>query len=172
MLTQILLGLIALMLVAGPAVAQETRTPGELTDGDADVGTSAFVTPPTGYTVIYHFTGARTSTNIGSSVHCSNLLGAATPVRVEVYGYTGLLLGVGGFTVPQYNTTTFSIGPQSGGLYAVDIAITTSDSVNQGIIRILKKGTGRIICAAQIYETSVPPAFILPLVQYGPTGLH
>ena len=108
MLTRLLLGLIALMLMTVPGFAQETR---DLTDGsDPDVGTRAFVTPPTGFSVIYHFTGARTSIDIGSSVHCSNLLGGATSVRVEVYTYTGTFVGGTALTVPQYETRTFMIG--------------------------------------------------------------
>jgi len=175
-LIKILLGLVALMLAAGSAVAQETRidqTPG-LTEGDGDVATSAFAPIPTGYSVIYFFTGARTTSalaQVSSSVHCSNLLGVSTTVRVEVYGFDGFLLGFSAVTIPQYNTRTYSIGTQAP-IFTWDAVITPTSPVNQGIIRVLKKGTGRIICAAQIHDTGNPPAFALPLVQYGPTGLH
>ena len=175
MLIKVLLGLIALMLAAGSAVAQESRvgrTPG-FTEGDGDVATSAFAPIPTGYSVIYFFTGARTSSTISSSVHCSNLLGVSTTVRVEAYGFEGFLEGFSATTIPQYNTRTYSIGAPTPPIFVPDEIISPVTPLNQGIIRVLKKGTGRIICAAQIHDSiGNPPTFALPLVQYGPTGLH
>ena len=172
-LINVLLGIVALMLAAGPAVAQETReqTPG-LTEGDSDVGTSAFSPIPTGYTVIYFFTGARTVfQSISSSVHCSNLLGVSTTVRVEVYTFDGFPAGAVAVQVPQYNTRSITIG-SAAPVFAYDSSITPTAPLNQGIIRVLKKGTGRIICAAQVHDMGSPPSFVLPLVHWGPTGLH
>ena len=137
---------------------------------------SDFVVPPTGFVVIYFFTGAR---NIGSTVattvHCTNLGGPVTQVRAEFYDFAGILRGVGTDTTVAQNQTTTISASTSGftAFYNEDVAVVLSSVIDQGVVRVLKKGTGKIICTAQVLDAvNAPPSFVITLPHFGPTGLH
>ena len=175
-----LIGFIALALAVDtslPAVAGDrAETEGGLTDGGAsDVGTSGFVVPPTGFVVIYFFTGARTTATVATTVHCTNIGGVTTQVRVEFYDLAGTLRGIGtNASVAQYQTTTIS-GSTTGStaFYNEDVFAPLTFPLDQGVLRVLKKGTGKIICIAQVLDAlNSPPSFVISLPHFGPTGLH
>ena len=175
----VLIGLIPLMFATPQIVVADERPEsgaGDLTDGGTgDVGINAFVTPPTGYVAAYFFTGARTNASIiATSVHCSNLLGATTGIIVEFYNYSGIRVGFRSYNLVQYQTQTVSASSTGlTALYVEDFPATLSVDLDQGIVRVLKKGTGRIVCSAQVLDAvNLPPAFVLPLTHFGPTGLH
>ena len=172
----VLFAVIASMLAATPmpAIADEQRESG-LTPGTGDAGTDAFVVPPTGYVVIYFFPGARTITNtIATSVHCSNLLGATTGVIVEFYDFNGVRVGFSSYNLNQYGSVTTSANSTgSTTLYFDDKPVALTSELDQGLVRVLKKGTGRIVCTAQVLDAiNLPPVFVLPLTHFGATGLH
>lgn len=172
-----LIGLIALIfaVIPVPAIADE-RPEGGLSEGDAgDVGTSAYVAPPTGYVVTYFFTGATTLGNtVATSVHCSNISATLTPVRVEFYDFSGALRGVGNLNMGGYRTGTFSASSTgSTNFYFDDVNVVLPAALNQGVVRVLKKGTGKIICTAQVLDAiGGTPSFVITLPHFGPTGLH
>jgi hypothetical protein len=174
----LLVGLIACMFAVTPmpAIADERGAEGLSDGGASDVESNAFATPPTGYTVTYFFPGATANlTNtIATSVHCTNITTISTPIRVEFYSFAGGLLGTGIFTIAAHRSATVS-GSGSGltALYFEDVNVALSGPLNQGAVRVLKKGTGKIICTAQVLDAvSSPPAFVVPLPSFGPTGLH
>ena len=174
-----LIGLMAFTLVVGSSLqaAADERPAEGLTDGDAgDTGTSAFVVPPTGYVVTFFFPGATTVFgSVATSVHCTNISTVTTPTRVEFYNFAGALVGVGNLNLLAYRTATLTAGQPFGStsLYVDDVNVPLSSPLNQGVVRVLKKGTGRIICTAQVLDAvNVPPAFVTPLPHFGPTGLH
>jgi hypothetical protein len=173
-----LIGLIAFMFAVTPvpAIADDRVEGGGLSDGDAgDAGTSAYVVPPTGYVVTYFFTGATTSANtVATSVHCSNITVTVTPVRVEFYDFAGALKGVGSLSMGGYRTATFSASSVgSTAFYFDDVNVPLTLPLNQGVVRVLKKGTGKIICTAQVLDAiGSTPSFVITLPHFGPTGLH
>jgi hypothetical protein len=174
----VLVGLIAFTFAVAPmpAIADERGAEGLSDGGTGEVESNAFATPPTGYTVTYFFPGATANlaNTIATSVHCTNITTISTPIRVEFYSFAGGLLGAGSFTISAHRSATVS-GSGSGltALYFEDVNVSLSGPLNQGVVRVLKKGTGRIICTAQVLDAvSSPPAFIVQLPSYGPTGLH
>ena len=176
----VLVGLIALMLTVSTslqAIADDRAEGGGLSDGDvSDVATNTFVVPPTGYVVTYFFPGARTNSEgtVATSVLCSNISATITPLRVEFYDFLGVLKGVGNFSMAGYRTATIT-GSSTGAtaFYFEDVSVALSNVLNQGVVRVLKKGTGRIICTATVLDAAnFPPSFVITLPHFGPTGLH
>jgi hypothetical protein len=173
-----LIGLIALALAVDtslPAIADDDRGDEAEIDSPSDVGTLAFVTPPTGFAVIYFFTGARTTSTVATTVHCTNIGGPTTQVRVEFYDFAGILRGVGtDSVVAQYQTTTISGNPTgSTAFYNEDVFAPLSGPLDQGVVRVLKKGTGEIICIAQVLDAfNSPPSFVISLPHFLPGGAH
>lgn len=176
-----LVGFTALALAVDtslPAIAGDrAETEGGFTEEGfaGDFATSAFVVPPTGFAVIYFFTGARTTSTVATTVHCTNIGGPVTQVRVEFYDFAGVLRGVGtDASVAQHQTTTIS-GNTTGStaFYNEDVFAPLSAVLDQGVVRVLKKGTGKMICVAQVLDAfNSPPSFVISLPHFGPTGLH
>jgi hypothetical protein len=174
----VVVGLVAFMFAVTPmpAIADERGAEGLSDGGASEVESNAFAIPPTGYTVAYFFPGAtaNVANTIATSVHCTNITTTSTPIRVEFYSFAGGLLGTGIFTISAHRSATVS-GSGSGltALYFEDVNVPLVGSLNQGVVRVLKKGTGKIICTAQVLDAvSSPPAFVVQLPSYGPTGLH
>ena len=174
----VLVGLIALMLTVSTslqAIADDRTEGGGLSDGDGgDVATNTFVVPPTGYVVTYFFPGARTNSDgtVATTVLCSNISATVTPLRVEFYDFLGVLRGVGNFSMAGYRTATIT-GGSATVFYFEDVSVALSGILNQGVVRVLKKGTGRIICTATVLDAAnFPPSFAITLPHFGPTGLH
>jgi hypothetical protein len=172
-----LIGFAALALAVDtplPAIAGDRGDEAEI-DSSSDFATEAFVAPPTGFVVIYLFTGARTTATVATTVHCTNIGGPTTQVRVEFYDFAGVLRGVGTDTVvAQYQTTTISGSPTgSTAFYNEDVFAPLSATLDQGVVRVLKKGSGKIVCIAQVLDAAnSPPSFVISLPHFLPSGAH
>ena len=164
--------LIALMVAVVPMqIAAQDRFASDLSEGQDEVGTSAFLAPPTGYTVIYHWIGVRSSAAIATAVHCTNLLGASTPFIVEFYDWDGVRKGFASTILSQHRTMT--IATRDTAFFDEDFLVAPSNDLNQGVVRVLKKGTGRVVCMTQVLDALAnPPTFVTTLPHFGPTGLH
>jgi hypothetical protein len=173
------IGFVALMATVSPslqAIADDRVEGAGLAASDAGgVGTFDFVAPPTAYRVVYFFTGATTQGSaVATSVHCTSLGSVVTPVRVEFYDFAGTLRGVGNLNLGPFRTATFTAS-QTGltAFYFDDVNVPLPVSLNQGVVRVLRVGSVKIICTAQVLDAvGATPSFVVSLPHFGPSGVH
>ena len=134
-----------------------------------------FDKPPAGFKVIALFTGVRTTTTVVAAVHCTNLDKTKTAeVDVEFFDFGGPLRGTSSFDMMPGRTTTYTANSNNGSqsFFLAQSPIDLTDDLNQGAIRVLSKGTGKVFCSANVLDDSDPPAFIYDLPPFNPRGKH
>jgi hypothetical protein len=166
-----LVGFTALTLAVGvsmPALGADRAEPGS--------DPSEFGPLPAGFSVVYLFPGARTiGTTVATSVHCTNIHNtSAVDVRVEFYDFNGVLVGANTGAVGASVTRTVSASDSGATVfYDEDAFVVVTSPINQGVVRVLKKGTPKVICTAQVLDAaSSPPSFAIPLPHFLSTGAH
>ena len=134
-----------------------------------------FDKPPSGFKVIVLFTGVRTRPDVVAAVHCTNLDKTKTAeVDVEFFDFIGSLKGTASFDILPGRTATFTANSDFGttSFFAIDSAIDLIDDLNQGAIRVLSKGTGKVICSANVLDDAITPSFIHDLPPFNKAGRH
>ncbi len=123
--------------------------------------------PPTGYQVLYTFTGVNNdntaSAEIATSVHCTNYGTGNVDVKVEFFDTTAGDTDLAQQTLAPNQTWTFST--QNTSIYNSETNAGSGD-IDQGSGRVTAIGTD-IICTAQVFDdSSSVPTFMAPLDLY------
>ena len=130
--------------------------------------------PPPGFRVIALFTGVRATDTVAVAVHCSNLDKTKTAeVKVEFINFDGTMEGEDSFFIAPGFTSTFTANTDSGDaeFYSEDSKTVLAFALNQGSIRVLSKGTGKVFCSAQVLDAiGDPPSFIQDLPVFSNLG--
>jgi hypothetical protein len=137
---------------------------------DAGIGSP----PPSGFAVVYMFTGVANESDNGNdeatSINCTNYSNsAAVEVRVEVYGANPADLYAANQVINPGATRTWST--QSIEAYNDGTILPSVDYIFQGSGRILTRQHRQVICSAQVLDADVdPPMYAARLTMYDHLG--
>ena len=126
--------------------------------------------PPTGFTVLYLFTGVANETDNGrdesTSINCTNFhASAAVEVRVEVYNQDPTAVYAANQTIASGATRTWST--QSIQAYNDGAILPAVPFIFQGSGRVLVKQHSQVICNAQVLDANVdPPIYAVDLEMF------
>lgn len=124
--------------------------------------------PPAGYTVYYLFSGAVSTAQVATSVHCTNASTTVLDVMVELADFDNLPVYTS--TITMASNTTFTFSTANTGLYSDDVIIDTSgDILNQGSGRVMANSpTAKLLCTAQTLDIANPPTYVVNLELFTP----
>lgn len=124
--------------------------------------------PPAGYTVYYLFSGAVTTPQVATTVHCTNAGSSIIDVMVELADFDNLPVYTG--TAAMGSNTTFTFSTANTGLYSDDVIIDTAgDVLNQGSGRVMANSpTAKLLCTAQTLDVANPPTYVVNLELFTP----
>ena len=126
--------------------------------------------PPSGFTVVYMFTGVANETDNGkdeaTSINCTNYHPtAAVEVRVEVYGSDPSGKYVANQTLAAGATRTWST--QSISAYNDGVILPSVPYIFQGSGRVLTRQHTQGICNAQVLDADAdPPVYAVDLEMF------
>ncbi len=161
---------LGLMLTLAIAYAQgpTAEPPEEEPSGEID-GLGLADPPPSGFSVLYMFTGVHNDTSgpngIATSVHCTNFDTQATSLILQFFN-------TGGGTVTSFTDNLVS---NETGTYSTQATFFNETPLNlntfaQGSGRVLAT-TSKLICTAQLVEPgSITPTFMVKLPLFDSNG--
>jgi len=142
-------------------------------------GASQLTDPPSAGKILYYFTGVRTSDQVSTIVHCTNLDPKKdATLELDYFQFNGSLFGSGSISIASGVTRTVSVGTTSesnGGtaVFAEDLTVNVGTDLNQGTARVSADGTSKIICTGQLIDrVNNPPTFAVELTHWLPNAKH
>ena len=167
---------IALVGFAALTLAVGISMPASAGDRGGAPDPNEFGALPAGFKVIFFFPGATSvGSTVATSVHCTNIHATlSVDVRVEFYDFNSTLVGANTGTIAASNTRTVSASDTGAtAFYADDAFVVVTSAINQGVVRVLQKGTPKVICTAQVLDAAnSPPSFAIPLPHFLSSGAH
>jgi len=165
---------VALALILAAVVYAQGPTGDEKNEGD-EIGEQGLANPPpSGYTVVYMFTGAAHNAvgtgTTATTIHCTNYGSVSTVLRVEYFDYNTTAIVAGSVTLAA--NTTRTISTQGTATYSEDLILTTPSNINQGSGRIMiNNSAAKIICTVQVLDpTNNPPRYGVKLNLFDSNG--
>ena len=105
--------------------------------------------------------GGASDTGIATSIHCSNVSGVSTQVRVLILGSDGAVDGSVTRTLVHGATETFSTHQTS--IFTDSPGNLATGTVNQGVVNVEATNSAVFCTAAVIDAAGFPPVFSMPL---------
>jgi hypothetical protein len=167
-LTLALVMLLALVLALGANAQEPTAEPQEADSGGEISGQGLTDPAPTGFSVLYMFTGVHNDTSspdgVATAVHCTNFDTKAISLTLQFFGTLGG--SVTSFTdnLASNETGTYSTSDNTF-FNETPLDLTTFE---QGSGRVLATSS-KVICTAQLLEPgAITPTFVSELEMFKP----
>jgi hypothetical protein len=162
----LILGLVLVLAMVTYAQGPEGDDPGtgEVESQDEISGQGLSDPPPSGWEVLYMFTGAVDNANATTVIHCTNFGSVNAEVKVEIFNYYDTSTTSATISIRSDETKTFST--RSTAIYEEDAVLPSIAPIDQGSGRVLSPESD-IICTAQVLDpTNNPPEYMVNLQMF------